>query len=592
MSRTVRDQTFDLFRRRGLTTLFANPGSTEVAFLTGLPDDFRFVLGLHEGSVVGMATGYAIGRREPSLVLLHTTAGLGNAVSALATARVNRAPLVVLVGQQDRRHLSYEPFLAGKLAGLAGEYPVKVEQPVRAQDVPAAIERAYHAATTWRGPALVIVPMDDWGEPADEEREPASATGTVHRAAAAAPAAIDALAAFLAGARSPAIVAGAGADDPETWSCLVELAERLVAPVFQETFGARAGFPQDHRLYLGTLPADRAGLRERLAPYDTVLVVGGPAFRQSGYAPGRLTEPGTRIAIVTDDPEELHRSPADVALLAPPAAVCRAVAGRLPARDADPPEPLALPEPPPPPGPGEPLTAGHVLSALAERLPRDAIVQEEAPVDRPELTHRLAAREPLGYLSAAQGGLGFALPGSTGLRMALPNRPIVAVVGDGSAIYQIQAVWSAAHYNVGAVFVVLSNGGYAVMDVLARTAGRLGPLAGLPRGRARRRGAGVRLPGPPDRDLRGARGDARRGGSDALGAHRAAPARRGHRADTHLQLLTSGASQLSNMSNSVLHRGAGCRRISPLASRSPAPRDARPAPGHGNHIRLKEEEEG
>ena len=114
MSRSVRDQAFDLLRRRGLTTMFANPGSTEVAFLTGLPDDFTFVLGLHEGSVVGMATGYAIGRREPSLVLLHTTAGLGNAVSALATARVNRSPLVVLVGQQDRRHLSYEPFLAGQ----------------------------------------------------------------------------------------------------------------------------------------------------------------------------------------------------------------------------------------------------------------------------------------------------------------------------------------------------------------------------------------------------------------------------------------------------------------------------------------------
>jgi benzoylformate decarboxylase len=479
MASTVRDQTFELFRRRGLTTLFANPGSTEVAFLTGLPDDFRFVLGLHEGSVVGMATGYAIGRREPSLVLLHTTAGLGNAVSALATARVNRAPLVVLVGQQDRRHLSYQPFLAGKLAGLAGEYPVAVEQPVRAQDVAAAVERAYHAAATWRGPALVIVPMDDWGEPADEEREPAAATGTVHRATEADPAAIDALAAFLADARSPALVVGAGADDPETWSALVELAERLVVPVFQETFGARSGFPQDHRLYQGTLPADRAGLRGRLAPYDTVLVVGAPAFRQSGYAPGRLTEPGTRIAVVTDDPEELHRSPADLALLAPPAAVCRGLVERLPARDADPPEPLALPKPPPPPADGEPLTAGHVLSALAERLPRDAIVQEEAPVDRPELAHRLPAREPLGYLSAAQGGLGFALPGSTGLRMALPSRPIVAVVGDGSAIYQIQAVWSAVHYNIGALFVVLSNGGYAVMDVLAGLHGGSGPWPGF-----------------------------------------------------------------------------------------------------------------
>jgi benzoylformate decarboxylase len=476
---TVRDQTFDLFRRRGLTTLFANPGSTEVAFLTGLPDDFTFVLGLHEGSVVGMATGHAIGRREPALVLLHTTAGLGNAVSALATARVNRAPLVVLVGQQDRRHLSYEPFLAGKLAGLAGDYPVKVEQPVAAHDVPAAIERAYHAATTWRGPALVIVPMDDWEEPADEEREPAAATGTVHRPASAGPAAIDALAAFLAVAQSPALVVGAGADDPETWSCLVELAERLVAPVFQESFGARAGFPQDHPLYMGTLPADRPRLRERLAPYDAVLVVGAPAFRQSGFAPGRLTEPGTRLAVVSDDPEEVHRSPAVLGVLAPPAAVCREVAARLPQREAEPPEPLTLPPAPGPPATGEPLLAGHVLAALAERLPRDTVVLEEAPVDRPELAGRLAAREPLGYLSAAQGGLGFALPGATGLRMALPSRPIVAVVGDGSAIYQIQAVWSAAHYNIGAVFVVLSNGGYAVMDVLADRHGGSGPWPGF-----------------------------------------------------------------------------------------------------------------
>src|SRR5947209_14088669 len=137
-------------------TLFANPGSTEIAFLADLPDDLRFVLALHEGSVVGMATGYAIGRDEPSFVLLHTTAGLGNAVGALATARVNRAPLVVLVGQQDRRHLALEPFLAGRLTGLAGDYPVRVDEPVRPQDVPGAVDRAWHEATTGRGPALVI----------------------------------------------------------------------------------------------------------------------------------------------------------------------------------------------------------------------------------------------------------------------------------------------------------------------------------------------------------------------------------------------------------------------------------------------------
>ena len=113
----MRDVTLDLLRERRLTRVFANPGSTEVPFLTAFPEDFEFVLGLHESAVVGMATGYAIANGEPALVMLHTTAGLGNAVGAIATARVNRAPLVVLVGQQDRRHLELEPFLAGRLAG-------------------------------------------------------------------------------------------------------------------------------------------------------------------------------------------------------------------------------------------------------------------------------------------------------------------------------------------------------------------------------------------------------------------------------------------------------------------------------------------
>src|SRR4051794_35954092 len=165
-ARTVREATFDVLRERGLTTIFANPGSTEVPLLAGLPDDLRFVLALHEGSVVGLATGHAIGSGRPALALLHTTAGLGNAVAALATARVNRTPLVVLVGQQDRRHLALEPFLAGRLHGLAGEYPVWADAPVRAQDVPGAIARAYHEAVTGRGPAIVVVPMDDWLAPA------------------------------------------------------------------------------------------------------------------------------------------------------------------------------------------------------------------------------------------------------------------------------------------------------------------------------------------------------------------------------------------------------------------------------------------
>src|SRR4051812_34907403 len=465
---TVRDATLEEFRRLGLTTIFANPGSTEVPFLAGLPEDIRFVLALHEGSVVGVATGWAIANDRPALVNLHTTAGLGNAVGALATARVNRAPLVVVVGQQDRRHLALEPFLAGRLEGLAGDYPVWVNLPARAQDVPAAIARAHHEAVTGRGPALVIVPMDDWLAPAGEEAEP-TAPERLMRSAGADPAAVEELAALVAAAEAPAFVVGAGADDADTWAALVTLAERLDAPVWQEAFGARSGFPQDHPLFAGQLPADRPRLRRTLAGRDLVVVVGAPVFRQYPFMPGPLVEPGTRVAVVTDDPAEAHRSPADVALLAAPAAVCAALVDLVEDRGRfDPARPIReRPAPPAPPGPGAPMRAGHVFAALADRLPPDAVVVEESPSSRPELEMRLPARRPLGFLSAAMGGLGFAVPGAAGVRMALPDRPVVAIVGDGAALYQPQALWSAARYGAGVLYIVLSNGGYAIMDRLA-----------------------------------------------------------------------------------------------------------------------------
>ncbi|GAA4939592.1 benzoylformate decarboxylase [Nonomuraea thailandensis] len=467
--RTVRDAVFDILRRHELTTIFANPGSTEVPLLAGLPDDLRFVLALHEGSVVGMATGWAIGREAPALALLHSVAGLGNAVSAIATARENRVPLVILVGQQDRRHLALEPFLAGRLAGLAGDYPVRADQPVRPQDVPGAVARAVHEATTSRGPALVVVPMDDWQAPFDGET--VAAPARLLRPAAVADSDLAPLVELLAGARRPAIVSGAGVGPG--WFALVALAERLGCPVYQESFGGRAGFPQDHPQYGGVLPGGRSGLRERLRPHDVVLAVGAPVFRQYSYEPGALVEPGTTIALVTDDPAVAHRSPADLAYLASPEAVCARLAALLPAPGrggawsrVSGHEPYA----------GGPLLHTDVLRELAARLPHDVALIEEAPSARPDLHAMVPARTSFGFISAANGGLGFGLPAAVGLRMALPGRPVVAVVGDGSALYGVQALWSAAHYRVGALFVVLANGRYAVMDGLAdRHGGGKGP---------------------------------------------------------------------------------------------------------------------
>ncbi|SIR50611.1 thiamine pyrophosphate-dependent enzyme [Micromonospora avicenniae] len=472
---SVREATLDVLRQCGMHRIFANPGSTEVAFLADLPDDLEFVLALHEGSVVGMATGHAIATGRPAFVNLHTTAGLGNAVGALATARVNRAPLVVVVGQQDRRHLALEPFLAGRLDGLAGAYPVWVNQPVLPQDVPAAVRRAWHEAVQHRGPAIVVVPMDDWSALVDPALGLA-APMTVRRAGSAPGPAADELAGLLDDAANPVVVVGAGADDRATWHALVSLVERLGAPVWQEAFGARAGFPQDHPRFAGHLPAGRSRLRSVLTGHDVALVVGTGAFRQYPYEPGPLVPDGLTVAVVSDDPDELHHSRADLAVLADPAALCAAVADRITSRRAaGEVVAAARPEPVDPPAPGEPMRARHVFAALAERLPRDVVLVEETPSTRPELHRLLPAREPRGFVSAAMGGLGFGLPAAAGLRMGDPTRPVVAVLGDGSSLYGIQGLWSAARYGCGALFVVLSNGRYAVMDRLADRAGGKAP---------------------------------------------------------------------------------------------------------------------
>ena len=469
---TVREATFEVLRRLGLTTIFGNPGSTEVTLLAGLPDDLRFVLALHEGSVVGMATGWAIGHGAPALAVLHTAAGLGNAVGAIATARANRVPLVILVGQQDRRHLALEPFLAGRLAGLAGDYPVRVDEPARPQDVPGAVARACHEAVTFRGPALVVVPMDDWAAPFQDET--LAAPTRLLRPAAVPDESLAPLVELLSGARSPGIVAGAGTANAGSagWAAVVALAERLGCPVWQESFGAMAGFPQDHPQYAGVLPADRTRLRAALAGHDVVLAVGAPVFRQYPFDTGPLVEPGTTVALVTDDPAEAHRSPADLAYLAAPSVVCERLAVLVPARSA----PVRhTPARPALPLAGDGLRAAYVLHELARRLPADAVLVEETPSSRPDLHRLVPARNPLGFVSAAMGGLGFGLPAAVGLRMSLPDRPVVAVVGDGSALYGVHALWSAAHYRVGALFVVLANGRYAIMDRLADKAGGKAP---------------------------------------------------------------------------------------------------------------------
>lgn len=375
------------------------------------------------------------------------------------------------MGQQDRRHLAARPFLAGDLDGLAGTYPVFTTMPARPQDVPGAVDRAFHEAVTARGPAVVVVPSDDWGAEADPRPLPSPVV--VRRGRVPDEASVRDLAALVTAARSPALVVGADADTAPAWAALVGLAEALGTPVWQEAFSARAGFPQDHPLFAGHLPHDRAALRGVLGGHDLVLVVGAPVFRQYQYAPGDLVEAGTTIALVTDDPEDLHHSRADLAVLADPAVTVSALVALLPGVSDGTSQTLGGREAPrsvPSPTDG-PLDAPRIFTELAARLPADTVLVEETPSSRPDLNRIVPARAPLGYLSAAQGGLGFGVPASIGVRMGAPTRPVVAVVGDGSTLYGVQALWSAAHYGVGVLVMVMENGRYAIMDGLAAAAG-------------------------------------------------------------------------------------------------------------------------
>ncbi|MBO9575041.1 MAG: benzoylformate decarboxylase [Sphingobium sp.] len=456
---TVRDAVMTLLRDLGMTTLFGNPGSTELPLFRDMPQDFQYILGLQESVVVGMADGYAQMSGNAAFVNLHSSAGTGHALGNIFTAYRNQTPMVITAGQQARSIFPYDPFL---YAERATEFPqpfVKWTcEPARAEDVPLAILRAYHMAMQApRGPVFVSVPIDDWDRPC----EPIVAS-QVSQSTAASPALVAELADALNKAKAPVIVAGAGVGRDEARAVLRQLAEAHQAPVWVAPMAARAVFPEDHKLFAGFLPASREAVAGALSGHDFVLVLGAPVFTYHVEGFGPYVPEGADLVAIVDDPHMAARTPVGRAIVGNVKdAIAALAAAAKPAARAVP----KLPEPHvETPHAGKGISEVLLMQRLTALRPKGIIMSEEAPSTRGALHDHFPIRLEDEFTATASGGLGFALPAAVGAALAQPNRTVFCLLGDGSAMYSIQGIWTAADLKLDVKFLIVNNGGYAALE--------------------------------------------------------------------------------------------------------------------------------
>lgn len=496
------DAVLAVLRDEGVSKVFGNPGTTELPFVEALSrsPEFDYVLGVQEASVVAMADGYARATRRPAFVSLHAAAGLANGLSGLLNANRSRTPLVVTAGQQDRRHLLHDPMLSGDLPGLARAAVKQAVEVQHARDLPVLLRRAFALAVRPpAGPVLLSIPMDlleeetHVGPPPPRSGQGGAAPAAGWREAAA----------LLAGAAAPAVVAGDGVGRDDALAEMVAVAESLGATVFHQPMNDGVDFPTAHPLYAGSLEPRNSAIRSALDGHDVVFVVGTRAFTAHHYEPGPPIPEGTSVVQLDDDPDEPGRVfPVALGLVGGIRATLAELAGALAGRVRDAPARTEAAGRKHAAGraalrdralaaygdaPMDPLAAVH---AVVAGLPDDAVVVEEAITSGVLLRRLLPLRRPRSYVHTVGGGLGHGIGAAVGTRLGDPSRPVVAVLGDGCALFGLQGLWSAARHDVPVVFVVMNNGEYRT---LKETVGRRGRIGG---GRC----AGLDL-GPPELDF-------------------------------------------------------------------------------------------
>ena len=459
--------------------VFGNPGTTESPILDALLDypQLRYVVALHEGVALGAASYYAQASGKPAAVNIHVAPGLGNALGMLYNALKARSPLIVTAGQQDTRLRLRGPVLGHDLVAMAApltKWSVQVE---RADEFALIVHRALKIATDPpAGPVFVALPIDVLEQETDVEP---FAPGRLYRAPQPDPEGIGDAAELLLASARPAIVVGD--DAASAASEVAALAERLGAAVWCEGIRMHQALPSRHPNFRLGLPFDTVAIRKALDGVDVVLLVGGPFFEEVWYAPGSPLPPGAKAIHVESSPERLaHNLPVSLGLVSHPRAALAAVAAAvergagpafreaaarrndglraLKSQDAEAQRARAAKR-----WDRAPISVPRFMAELESALPPEAIVVDESITASIDLARTVQFEGTGDYVGARGGGIGQALPGALGVKLAHPERPVVAVSGDGSAMYSIQALWTAAHHDLAVVFVILNNREYRIL---------------------------------------------------------------------------------------------------------------------------------
>jgi benzoylformate decarboxylase len=471
----------ELLKQEGVEILFGNPGTTELPLMDALAveAELRYVLGLQEATVIGMADGYAQASGKLAVVNLHVMPGLGNAMGMLYDAQKAGSPILVTAGQHDQDFNATEPILWADLPPIARPLVKWSAEVHRLADLPRLVHRAAKTALAPpSGPVFLALPGDILKAEAELDLLAPTRVAAQLRGD---PAAVEQAAAILAAAKRPLIIAGDAVARSKAHAELVALAELIGAPVYSELVPSTASFPASHPLFRGAMTRMQGPIRKVLEQYDVLFSAGGDLFTLSLPSDIEPMPSGLTLIHLDTDPWELGKNyPPQVAILGDPKttlpditeAVRRTMSSgargaareRLDAaKAATLTEREALKAKAREMAGQTPVQPLSLLHAIGETLPRDAVVIDETISSGAGIRSLIRSDDPQSFYGLRGGGIGWGLPAALGVKLALPDRPVVALVGDGSAMYTCQALWTAAHERIAAVFVIFNNSSYRIL---------------------------------------------------------------------------------------------------------------------------------